>query len=129
MSELKDKIAKLPKWAQKHIEEMEIRNAFRLTDAVEPDVPIPASGLSSGFTFNPYDKGRVMHSISSFNAHGTGWLARGALSKTSIQQPIQQYSTKSLAAKALRHAIEIECAERLAVIDRMIANFETEERL
>ena len=92
--------------------------ALRATGDVATDVPPPSSGgLSKGFNIVAVtsDYPRVETACSSSINHGTGQQ-----DKTTAQGPRHLYSTKELALKALRRAVERHCAERLRKVDRMI---------
>ena len=121
---------KLPKWAREEMERLErerdLAAAFVRTPEVKTDVAVPKDGTVSGFTFNAHAMD-VRHSISSARAHGDTWLSYGPCETTTTQQPIRQYSTKLRAARALRCAVERECAERLRRVDALIREFESEE--
>jgi hypothetical protein len=89
--------------------------ALRWTDPVEPDVPYPTGygdKLSTGFC-PCYDRVEVACSSAGFHAVGR-------TDKTTSQQPRSLYSTRILALKALRHEVELRCANELARVDRMI---------
>lgn len=92
--------------------------ALRTTTDVSPDVPPPTGGgLSKGFAVvgERSDYMRVEPACSSSVHHGVGHQ-----DKTTSQNARHLYSTKMLALKALRRAIERDCAERLRRVDRMI---------
>jgi hypothetical protein len=124
---------KLPKWAREEMERLErerdLAAAFVRTPHVGPDVAIPEVFGKSvrGFTFNSHSL-RVMHSISSSTWHGTNYLDRGPCKETTTQCGTPQYSTKVLAARAMRCAVENECADRLRAVDQLIRTFESEEQ-
>ena len=67
--------------------------------------------LSTGYLYNAYTM-RVDVACSSSVYHGVG-----RTDKTSTQRPVWLYSTKSLAATAMRFDIELECAEKLYRVD------------
>lgn len=95
--------------------------ALRTTEDVSPDVPPPSiSGrkkLSKGWAVvgERGDHGRVELACSSSMYHGIG-----RQDETSSKGALHLYSTKLLALKALRRAVERDCAERLRRVDRMI---------
>lgn len=97
-----------------------VARALNWTEPVERDVPPPAYNQNDtlGYTFNTYDA-RVMYGRSSSIHHATSDSEMPQ--KTRSQRPLSMYSTKLLALKALRHAVECECAEKLARIDMDIA--------
>ena len=93
--------------------ELELHRAFRLTEPVERDL-MPPSGseeLSKGWTFNAYS-GRVGKHCSSGVHNGAGW------DKTSSQNSMELFSTKELAVKALRYAVERKVMKELLAVDR-----------
>jgi hypothetical protein len=99
------------------LDELRLVAALRWTEPVAPDVPTPKGNeLSRGYL--PIgvmsDSARVTEACSSSVNHGLDHQ------KTSTQQPRALYSTRLLALKALRHQIEIDCAQRLARVDRQI---------
>jgi hypothetical protein len=93
-------------------------SALRWTEAVAPDVPVPAYGepATSGWAHNPHAM-RVDQMWSESQAHGWG-AARGR--DTASQRGRALYSTRLLALRAMRHAVELDCAARLAQVDKMI---------
>lgn len=104
--------------------QLAVASAFVRTPAVAKDVPPPEpSGkrdYSHGFNFNAYN-GTTEEYWSSCNTHYTS----NPVGKTGYisgrQEGIALYSTRLLALKALRHAVENEAAESLAKIDIQIA--------
>ena len=122
-------ITKLPKWAQAKFEklqnERDLLAAFHRTQPVEPDIDAPVNGYVRGFTYNAHSV-RVLHSISTSCHHSSNDLCSGPCAETTSQRPIRQYSTKLLAAKALRWAVEQDCAKKLAEVDKLIRRFEDE---
>ena len=108
---------------EKMKQELRLRGALRATSNVEPDVPIPSGsysdrqGLSKGFMFVS-ESGywpRVEPSCSSSVYHSIGRDDR-----TTTQEPMRLYSTRLLALRALRYAIEQDCCARLTKVDKMI---------
>src|ERR1035437_5931809 len=101
--------------------QLAIAKAMRFTEPVLPDVPIPSGHdtLTKGFLFaggfNSY--ARVEPSCSSSAHHNFG-----RTEKTTTQNPRTLYSTKLLALRAMRYAVEKECAQTLAGIDQQIEN-------
>lgn len=118
-------ISKLPKWAQAKFEELQnerdLLAAFHRTQPVEPDIDFPKSGDDNkqGYTFNAYT-GSVLFSVSSSVAHGSNHFDTGPCKRTTSRGSIRQYSSAQRAARAMRYAVELECAKRLAAIDRLI---------
>ena len=94
-------------------------SALRTTSDVAPDVPPPLGvcGLSKGFAVvaERSEYCRVEPACSSSVYHGIGQQE-----KTTSQKAKHLYSTKMLALKALRRAVERDCADRLRRVDRMI---------
>lgn len=103
-------------------DELRTAKSFRFTETVEPDVPIPSSGYGhkdavNGFGYNHHTE-TVYESCSTCISHSS-W---GHSSKTTLwsQNAIRQYSTRLLALRGLRHALEQKFALKLADIDREI---------
>jgi hypothetical protein len=95
-----------------------LRPALAWTESVGgPDVEIPEhwNHLSTGFLFNTYNGGTVEVACSGPVNH-----ARGRTDKTTTQGARKLYSTRLLALKALRNALEREYAEGLLSIDKQI---------
>lgn len=93
--------------------ELELHRAFRLTEPVERDL-MPPSGceeLSKGWNFNAYT-GRVGKHCSSCIHNGSGW------DRTSTQKSMELFSTKELAVKALRYAVERKVMKELLDVDQ-----------
>jgi len=91
-------------------------DALHWTDDTDiaPDVPPPTgAALTTGWTFNAYAH-RVDVACSSISAH-----AVGRTDKVTAQHPKALYSTRERAVRALRCAVERECAELLLKIDGM----------
>ena len=100
------------------ISEARIAGALRWSTPIEPVVPIPArrSDIVNGWHYTAYESGRVDKACTSSVKHSYGhW------DMTTTQRPTRLYSTKLLALKALRHALERQAAGRLARIDELIA--------
>jgi hypothetical protein len=94
-----------------------VARALNWSEPVERDIPAPQNGESKGFTFNTYST-EVLFALSSWGFHATS--RDGFPKKTSTQRGVNLFSTKLLALKALRCAVEKECAEKLAGIDMQI---------
>jgi len=94
-----------------------IAQALRWTAPVEPDVSPPLAGapLATGYMYNTYSAA-VFVACSSSVGH-----AIGSCTKTTTQGAIALYSTRERALRALRSDLERDCALRLAVADRAIA--------
>lgn len=104
-------------------EELRIARAFRFTEKVEKDVPRPDCGSTSGWDINEHvgdnswdSHSGVYEAWSECVSHGAG-VAR---SMSGSQGGISLYSTKLLALRALRFALERRFAKRLADVDAMI---------
>jgi hypothetical protein len=99
-------------------EQIQIALALRWTEKVLPDVEKPESfsnKIARGFLFNAYT-GQVDEMWSESIRHGYATSPqRGS------QGGISMYSTRLLALKALRHAVEVRSAEALRGIDKRIA--------
>lgn len=122
-----EQMAKLPKWAQAHIADIELDRrmalAFRVTPPVDPDVLPPEPGdcgpnLKRGFVFNAHSV-RVEEACSSYLYH-----AVGKSDGTNAQGSIRMYSTRKLALRGMRNAVESECMAKLAIIDKKIEDEE-----
>ena len=88
---------------------------------------LPDEGMVNGFTFNSYTR-EVLHSISSSVGHGLLSLSHSQCENTTSQRPMKQFSTKVLAAKALRHEMEMRFAKQLMKVDEMIQQFQGESQ-
>ncbi len=113
----------MPKLSKKRQEEIaraeheaRVRAALRWTEeASGPDVEVPTyGGLATGYLFNAY-LSRVNEACTSSGLHSAYRNGR-----TTTQGARRLFSTRLRALLALRNAVERECAERLAGIDRMI---------
>lgn len=93
-----------------------VARALNWTEPVAPDVPPPSWGepLTTGYVLNTYNA-CVNVACSSSVSHSIGKTDR-----VTSQNSRSLYSTKLLALRALRHAVEKECAEKLASIDLQI---------
>jgi hypothetical protein len=80
-----------------------------------PDVPVPAMGRTEGWNYNPLIRS-VHHDWSEPYRNGRVGQGHGSYSGVAL------YSTKELALRALRHAVERQAATDLTRIDEMIAN-------
>lgn len=119
----------MPKLSKKQHAELEaqahesrIRAALHWTVAAPgPDVQPPEgwSELATGYMFHAYAM-QVEVACTGSNTH-----AIGRTDKTTSQNACSLYSTRLLALLALRNAVERECAEKLAKIDRMIEEADT----
>ena len=100
------------------INRAETLEALRWTQRVLPDVDTPArySDIATGWTFNVASM-RVSRGWTSSISHGTGEYRPGSGS----QGGIAMFSTRALAVAALRHAVELDSAQRLMRVDAMKA--------
>lgn len=125
---LDDAIARLPKWAQEavqeRIDEAELWASFRPTEDVSRDLPPPKSSgndrLTMGWSVNVYramndSHDPVYRACSSSISHGEGWEGTGA------QRPIHLFSSRLLALKSCRRAVERKTAAILWSLDKQIA--------
>lgn len=100
-------------------DELAIVSALRWTEPVKKDL-LPPDGhakYTSGFEINPYNldvspawSGSVHHKIGHAEPNGS----------SAYQNSRPLFSNKMRALKALRHAVELESAKKLAKIDAMI---------
>jgi hypothetical protein len=99
---------------------LRLAKALRWTEQVLKDVPPPTTygKETSGFVFNAYSFS-VSAAWSSTVSHGIGSHAREGRSSGS-QNSISMYSTRLLALRGLRNAVEQESAKKLAEIDKQI---------
>ena len=89
-------------------------SALRWTEAVAPDLPAPAYGepATSGWDRDG------LRSWSESHRHGSGPAPEPG--RSGYQRGRALYSSKLLALRAMRHKVELECAARLAQVDKMI---------
>lgn len=112
----------MTKKEQAEMEELRQRvreeRAFRRTEPVEPDVPIPEvfTELSRGFTSFACVNVTLRSGpgCSSSTSHGDSWEG------TRSQQPKRLFSTQLNAMKAARHKLEVAMMKELARIDALI---------
>jgi hypothetical protein len=97
-----------------------LAKALRWTEPVTKDIPAPTEYRqeTSGFAFNAYSSS-VSAAWSSTVSHGIGRPApeRGY---SGTQKSISMFSTRLLALRGLRNAVEHEAAQKLARIDEQI---------
>lgn len=104
--------------------QLAVASAFVRTPAVSEDLPPPTPDerhrYTHGFSFNTYNKNVSEYWSSSVSNHTENpEEKKGYISGS--QGGIALYSTRLLALKALRHAVENEAAKSLADIDMEIA--------
>jgi hypothetical protein len=99
---------------------LRLAKALRWTEPVAKDIPPPPTfdKETSGFVFNAYSS-NVSAAWSSTVSHGIGRPApeRGY---SGTQNSISMFSTRLLALRGLRSAVEYEAAQKLARIDEQI---------
>lgn len=104
-------------------EELRRAKAWRRTEPVEPDVPIPGYDgprLSKGWLYNAHLGSYGSTAIVERACSSTVSHAFGQDDKTTTQQPRRLYSTKLLALKAARYDLEQQMEKILAETDRQI---------
>lgn len=97
--------------------------AFRRTEPVEPDIPVPKYGeQTSGWQYIAYSK-RVCRAGSKSHGHWRGMDGEVAAptEMSWSQRGIPLYSTELLALKALRYAVESQAEVELEKLDRLIS--------
>lgn len=116
------------------IERLKTDAALRWTDPVEPDLAVPKTGFTQGWSINVYTfiQGRhigdCVHEAWSESTRN-GWgkrFAEGQL-QSAAQGGTRLYSTRIRAMKALRHAAEQKTAERLRQLDSLISAAQQEQ--
>ena len=105
------------------LEKAEIYGALHWTYPVKKDLPIPDSGYTEGFEVYSTS---VQQTWSGSSRHGNGKAPLpDAPFRTASQRGVSLYSTRLMALRAMRHKKELEAAEELRKIDRMIAEEES----
>lgn len=104
--------------------QLAVASAFVRTPAVEKDLPPPEFAATikytHGFDINMHSKSVLEYWSGSVSTHTENpEFKKGYMSGS--QGGIALYSTRLLALKALRHAVENQAAESLAKIDMQIA--------
>ena len=116
------------------IDRAELLAALSWTDPVNKDLPPPSHSwkpssegktYTEGWDFNEYNK-TVSQAWSETVVHGYGPYPVGNKHRRASQNARTLFSTKLLALKALRHAVEMKAAADLMAIDRQIAAAQTE---
>lgn len=99
---------------------LRLAKALRWSEPVSKDVSPPSGyqSIASGFVFNA-DNGSVEPAWSSPGHHGIG-RSEPETKYSGRQNPIYMFSTRLLALRGLRNAVEREAAEKLAAIDEQI---------
>lgn len=103
-------------------QELRLAKALRWTVPIEPDVspPPPFTEMKRGWLYNDYiTSARVEPACASSHFH-----AFGQTDRTTTQGTRSLFSSRLLALKALRHRLELKCAEILAKIDKDIEEIE-----
>lgn len=97
-----------------------VARALNWSEPIAPDVPPPSHSQKDtlGFAYNAHSE-CVLFARSSSVHHATSYDAMPT--KTNSQRALSIYSTRLLALKAMRHSVELVCAEKLARIDMQIA--------
>lgn len=116
-------------------QELRVAKALRYSNAPVPSmVPPPAAGSSgyvNGWIFNAYNM-VVEKAWTESTCHSRGqWRDPDGKRERHIsasQGGISLYPSYRAAAEALRQAVERECAEKLAKIDRMIEEGPRDEK-
>lgn len=111
---------------KQRLEELEtalrIAKAFRFTEEVKPDIPVPqgfGQQEAYGFIYHAYKGVRVERSVSGPCSHGSTYRDDITPVITS-QRGVQQFSSRLLAFRAGRYELEQEFAGILADIDEQI---------
>lgn len=95
-----------------------VARALNWSEPVLPDVPVPKGSVeTTGYLYNDHSH-CVIYARSSSLYHATSWDRMPA--KTTSQGSRSLYSTKLLALRALRHAMEKRFADELAEVDIQI---------
>lgn len=101
----------------------EVLGALRWTQEVPPDIPPTYEGYglsvgTDGWLFNTYTE-QSFEDWSEASAHGTGrYSNRSRLSGS--RGGVALYSSRELALKGLRHAMEMQYAKSLQKIDKAV---------
>lgn len=98
------------------LEKIRILGALRWTEQVNPDL-VPSKEwrvIVNGWQYNTYNE--TIHKACTDSIHHSYFK----WDKTDSHHSIHLYSTELLAPKGLRHAVELECAQKLAKIDKKI---------
>ncbi|MEI6709301.1 MAG: hypothetical protein WCK96_19455 [Methylococcales bacterium] len=89
--------------------------ALRWTTLINPDIPIPKKDKTTGWLYDVYSK-KVYEAWSRSNEHG----AMPYYPDNGTKRGAALYSTKSLALAAMRCAIEMQSAQELLDVDKLI---------
>ena len=105
----------LNKKEKEYMESIERLAALHITPSVFCDVMPPSNeDLSVGYTYNSHSL-LIEESCSSSTRH-----SKGRSDKTQSQLPIEMYSSKEMALRAMRNEIEKQFAKDLRYVDLMI---------
>ena len=101
---------------EKEIELEKVKAALKFTNIIEEDVPVPSGTFKivNGYSYKAFSISVEKSCSSSIGHCMWGW------DKTSSYGTIRQFSTRLLALKALRNAVELKSAQNLRKIDIMI---------
>lgn len=103
------------------IKRAETLAALRWSSPVEKDVPVPTyPDHTTGYGFNDYYC-TVYEMWSESVSHGHGPYPGKGVARSASQNGRSMYSTRLLALRALRYAVECEAARKLREIDLQIA--------
>lgn len=102
------------------IKQIALLGALRWTSPVKKDIPVPQSfgESTSGWDYNTHSSS-VNQKWSDSVSHGDGPARTNRFCGSQNGRAL--FSSELLALKALRHAVELECAEKLRRIDEQIA--------
>jgi hypothetical protein len=94
--------------------------ALRWSDyGTTPDLPIPRTGYTEGWTFNAYTA-RVERAWSERNAHGSGPYPTNGKQRYGVQGGLALFSSRLRALAALRRMVELDAARKLSTLDEQI---------
>lgn len=102
-------------------DDLRIARALRFTEKIKPDIPAPKDGTTRGFLFNAYSS-QIQYAASRTVSHATSYapIKDTGFGGGWTQGGRAIYSSKLLAFKAMRYEVELECAKKLAGIDKQI---------
>ena len=94
------------------VEALKTRLALHFYPDIETDIDIPKDGIVNGWQCNEFSA-RVEKACTSSISHNFG-----AWDKTTTQQPMRLYSTKTLAYKALLSKMAIKFSHELRAVEK-----------